>query len=166
MVHKIVLKCAFCGCRGAIFLLMGILFACGKEENQLLDLQQILERTDEELQKQLGAPDFSFVRSERVSTMQWRDADGDSTWVYVDLVHGKAAYVTYSFKKLIPFDAAAALRRIGLQVPQQEPETVWENGAQRWKPFGKYQRLTVNPVTRTVSISLLDETWDGEKSDE
>jgi hypothetical protein len=62
--------------------------------------------------------------------------------------------VTYTFKNIDPFDTAEALRRIGLSVPEQEPEHVWGNGSKRWKPFGQYHRLVVNPVTKAVTVSL------------
>lgn len=128
--------------------------ACGREEVPLLAVHQILNKTGETLKERLGEPDFDFVRSAKVTTLQWRDADGDSTWVYVDLIHDNASYVTYTFKKMDPFDTAEALRRIGLSVPEQEPEHVWENGSKRWKPFGQYHRLVVNPVTKLVTVSL------------
>ena len=128
--------------------------ACGREEVPLLAVHQILNKTGAALKERLGEPDFDFVRSAKVTTLQWRDADGDSTWVYVDLIHDNASYVTYTFKKMDPFDTAEALRRIGLSVPEQEPEQVWENGSKRWKPFGQYDRLVVNPVTKLVTVSL------------
>lgn len=128
--------------------------ACGREEVPLLAVQQILHKTGATLKERLGEPDFDFARSEKVTTLQWRNADGDSTWVYVDLLHGRASYVSYTFKNMDPFDTAEALRRIGLSLPQQEPERAWENGAKRWKPFGQYHRLVVNPVTKVVTVSL------------
>ena len=128
--------------------------ACGREEVPLLAVQQILNKTGQTLKERLGEPDLDFARSDKVATLQWRDADGDSTWVYVDLLRDSARYVTYTFKKMEPFDAAEALRRIGLSVPEQEPQHVWENGSQRWKPFGQYDRLVVNPVTKAVTVSL------------
>ena len=137
-----------------LFAIFFFLAACGREEVPLLAVHQILNKTGAALKERLGEPDFDFVRSEKVTTLQWRDADGDSTWVYVDLIHDNASYVTYTFKKMDPFDTAEALRRIGLSVPEQEPEQVWENGSKRWKPFGQYHRLVVNPVTKLVTVSL------------
>ena len=131
-----------------------LLVACGREEVPLLAVHQILNQTGETLKERLGEPDFDFVRSDKVTTLQWRDADGDSTWVYVDLIRDNASYVTYTFKKMEPFDTEEALRRIGLSEPEQEPEHVWENGSKRWKPFGQYHRLVVNPVTKLVTVSL------------
>ena len=138
-------------------ILLAIFFflaACGREEVPLLAVHQILNKTEAALKERLGEPDFDFVRSDKVTTLQWRDADGDSTWVYVDLIRDNASYVTYTFKKMDPFDTAEALRRIGLSAPEQEPEHVWENGSKRWKPFGQYHRLVVNPVTKLVTVSL------------
>ncbi len=137
-----------------LFATFFLLVACDQEEVPQLAVQQILHKTEQTLKERLGEPDFDFVRSEKITTLQWRDADGDSTWVYVDLIHGSASYVTYTFKKMDPFDTAEALRRIGLSVPEQEPEQVWENGSKRWKPFGQYHRLVVNPVTKLVTVSL------------
>ena len=108
-----------------LFAIFFFFAACGREEVPLLAVHQILNKTGATLKERLGEPDFDFVRSEKVTTLQWRDADGDSTWVYVDLIHGSASYVTYTFKKMEPFDTAEALRRIGLSVPEQEPEHVW-----------------------------------------
>ena len=137
-----------------LFAIFFFLAACGREEVPLLAVHQILNKTGATLKERLGEPDFDFARSARVTTLQWRDADGDSTYVYVDLIHDNASYVTYTFKKMDPFDTAEALRRIGLSVPEQEPEQVWENGSKRWKPFGQYHRLVVNPVTKLVTVSL------------
>ena len=64
-------------------ILLAIFFflaACGQEEAPLLAVHQILNKTGETLKERLGEPDFDFVRSEKVTTLQWRDADGDSTW--------------------------------------------------------------------------------------
>ena len=102
-----------------LFAIFFFLAACGREEAPLLAVHQILNKTGAALKERLGEPDFDFVRSEKVTTLQWRDADGDSTWVYVDLIHDNASYVTYTFKKMDPFDTAEALRRIGLSVPEQ-----------------------------------------------
>ena len=137
-----------------LFAIFFFLAACGREEVPLLAVHQILNQTGAALKERLGEPDFDFAHSERVTTLQWKNADGDSTWVYVDLIHDSASYVTYTFKKMNPFDTAEALRRIGLSVPEQEPEHVWENGSKRWKPFGQYHRLVVNPVTKLVTVSL------------
>jgi len=131
-----------------------LLAACGQEAVPLLAVHQILNKTGETLKERLGQPDFDFVRSAQVTTLQWIDAAGDSTWVYVDLIQDNASYVTYTFKKMDPFDTAEALRRIGLSMPEQQPEHVWENGSKRWRPFGPYHRLVVNPVTKAITVSL------------
>ncbi len=135
-------------------LLLCAAVACGGEKTDL-NVHQLLDRTPEGLKARLGEPDISTKRSEKVTTLQWRDADGDSTWVYVDLIYGYSCYVTYTFKLMEPFDEREALRRIGIDPPAEEPETEWENGAKRWRPFGDYDRLTLNPVTKAVSVSLI-----------
>lgn len=142
-------------------LLVAVLAGCGErpteptEPQPLLAVDQILNQDRAALVHRLGEPDSEFHRTETVMTIQWKDGDGDRTWVYVDLVDGQAAYVAYTFKGLEPFDLAEALRRVGLSVPTQEPSTAWENGAKRWRPFGRYNRLVVNPVLNLVVVSLI-----------
>ena len=41
---------------------------------------------------------------------------------------------------------------LALIPPQNEPERIDESQAKRWRPFGKYARLTVNPATKLISI--------------
>jgi|TARA_B100000676_G_C17971865_1_gene783792 hypothetical protein len=141
--------------------------ACGREEAPQLDVHQILDKSGDAVKARLGEPEIDFTRSEKVTTLQWRNIDGDSTWVYIDLIYDNASYVTYTFKKMDPFDMAEALRRVGLTLPEEEPERTWENGSMRWQPFDPYHRLVVNPVTKAVTVSLdFDEVSERETTEE
>ena len=152
-----------------LFIYLSFLFfaACGREEASRLNVHQIIDKSSDAVKARLGEPEIDFTRSQKVTTLQWRDIDGDSTWVYIDLIYDKASYVTYTFKKMDPFDMAEALRRVGLTLPEEEPERTWENGSVRWKPFDPYHRLVVNPVIKSVTVSLdFDEVPERETAEE
>ena len=152
-----------------LFICLIFLFfaACERKETLRLDVQQILDKSGDTIKARLGEPEIDFTRSQKVTTLQWRDIDGDSTWVYIDLIYDRASYVTYTFKKMDPFDMEEALRRVGLTLPEDEPERTWKNGSMRWKPFDPYHRLVINPVIKSVTVSLdFDEVLERETAEE
>ncbi len=123
---------------------------CGGREPQVLDLSEVFGRSMEELKERFGKPDILIQKSETVATVQWKSVEG--TWVFVVMKDGQARYVTYNFKDMEPFDEEEAFRRIGIDLPEEEPEHSWENGAKRWIPFGEYEKLVTNPVTKAVTV--------------
>lgn len=132
-------------------LLLSIVAACEGPAGPL-DIRHVLGLTSAELKGRWGEPDIEIRKSEQLSTLQWKEIDG--TWVYVVCQDDRACYVTYTFTSMEPFDELEAFRRIGLPPPDgEQPEHVWENGARRWMPFREYHRLTVNPDTKTISVS-------------
>ena len=137
------------------FPLLALVIACGGEEPQILNVHMVLNQTQEALKERFGEPDISVRRAKNIDTMQWKSADGDSTWVYVVVRDGRSCYVTYTFKNMEPFDGEGALRRLGIEAPTDEPEYVWENGVKRWKPFGRYEKLTLSPITKAVTVGAV-----------
>ena len=72
--------------------------------------------------------------------------------VFVVIKGGEASYVTYRFEEMDPFDEDEAFRMIGAERPQAEPQTMTTPGARRWRPYGPYEKLTINPRTKFISV--------------
>ena len=133
-------------------------YACGQEET-LLDAHRLLGSTPAQLTARLGETGQSREETERVpGFMTWRNIDG--VRVHVVIQRGQAIYVAYTFVDP-PFDEDEALRLIGVVRPKAEPQRIGVE-ARRWRPFGKYEKLTINPATRVVSLGNEIE-WESEQ---
>lgn len=142
----------FLCCGVGAMVCLSLALACGRGEAQKgLEVPRVLGQTPEELQARWGTPDISIRKSDQLSTLQWKDLGG--VWVYAVSQEGRVVYVTYTFAKMEPFEVNAAFRRLGIQPPKEPPEHEWENGAKRWIPFGPYEKLTVNPKTKAVTVA-------------
>ena len=134
-------------CPLATVLLLGL--ACAPEEP--LDAHALLASTPSAVQARLGEPKQYREETEKhVGFMRWEDVGGVK--LFAAIKQGKIVYVTYNFAAMEPFDQAEAFRTIGLDPPQNEPEKIDNSQAKRWRPFGKYARLTVNPATKLISV--------------
>ena len=134
-------------CPLATVLLLGT--ACAPENP--LDAHALLASTPAAVQARLGEPkQYREETEKRMGFMRWEDVGGVK--LFAAIKKGKIVYVTYNFAAMEPFDEAEAFRTIGLDPPQNEPEEIDKSQAKRWRPFGKYARLTVNPATKLISI--------------
>ena len=133
-----------------VSLLLVFNFGCSGSVPQLtkLDVNELLGETRETLEKRLGESDIH--KHNNIDTIQWKDVNG--VWVFVVLKDGRSNYVTYTFKFMDTFDEEEAFRLIGISNPDEKPEYVWENKAKRWRPFGDYQKMVVNPETKAITV--------------
>ena len=123
--------------------------ACAPEKP--LDAHALLASTPAAVQVRLGEPkQYREETERRMGFMRWEDVGGVK--LFAAIKQGKIVYVTYNFAALEPFDEAAAFRTIGLDPPDDEPQKIDKSEAKRWRPFGKYARLTVNPATKLISV--------------
>lgn len=133
--------------------LIGVLsFGCNGSVSQKtkLNVYELLGETRETLEKRLGESDIFIHKHNNVDTIQWKDVKG--VWVFVVLKDGRSNYITFTFKDMEIFDEEEAFRLIGITNPKEKPEYVWENKARRWKPFGVYQKMVVNPETKAITV--------------
>lgn len=125
--------------------------ACSPKPETLLQADRLIGSTPEELIERLGEP-----KEQRAETsgsfgfLSWDDIEG--TRVLVIVRDGKGRYVSYQFKGMESFDEQKALELIGVELPDEPPEEVPRSRAKRWQPFGPYERLTINPDTRLISV--------------
>ena len=134
-------------CPLAAVLLLGL--ACAPQKP--LDAHALLACTPAAVQARLGDPkQYREETEKRLGFMRWEDVGGVK--VFAAFKKAQIVYVTYNFAAMAPFDEAEAFRTIGLDPPQNEPKKIDKSGAKRWRPFGKYARLTVNPATKLISI--------------
>ncbi|MFH1568084.1 MAG: hypothetical protein ABIL09_08810 [Gemmatimonadota bacterium] len=128
-----------------------VLAACSRGPEPRLKAARLLGSEPEELKARLGEP---RVHREEQGThygsMRWEGIEGVD--VLVIIKGGKGSYVSYQFSGMEPFDEAAALARIGVDLPEQAPQQVPDSRARRWQPFGEYDRLTINPDTKLIAI--------------
>ena len=123
--------------------------ACAPEKP--LDAHALLASTPAAVQARLGEPkQYREETARRMGFMRWEDVGGVK--LFAAIKQGKIVYVTYNFAAMTPFDEAAAFRTIGLDPPDNEPQKIDNSEAKRWRPFGKYARLTVNPATKLISV--------------
>jgi len=134
-------------------LLGGMLAAwsCASNPEPLLDADQLIGSTPEQLSARLGEPlTHSEENPNHYGSMRWQGIEGVD--ILMIIKGGKGTYVTYHFTDMEPFDEAAALAQSGVELPDTAPELVANSQAKRWQPFGEYERLTINPDTKLVSI--------------
>jgi len=126
-------------------------FSCSSKPETLLQVERLLGGTPEELIARLGEPKQNRAESEGdFGFLSWPDVEGIHVLVVVK--EGKGVYVSYRFVGMKSFDRAAALALIGVEEPEEEPKPVAGSRAERWQPFGEYERMTINPDTRLISI--------------
>ena len=135
-------------------LVLALLFAifpstAGATSKTDLDLSYTLGRTQVQLEEHFGEADVFIQKTADMSTIQWKYIEG--TWIFIILKDGRSTYVTYTLKEMDPFDQDEAFQILGI-VPPESLDWEWENEARRWKPFGKYEKLVVNPSTQAVTV--------------
>jgi len=127
------------------------LATCAPKPEPLLDADRLIGSTPEQLGTRLGEP---RVHNEETSThygsMRWSAIEGVDLMVIIK--GAKATYITYHFVDMKPFDEAAALAQCGVELPDAEPQLISNSPAKRWRPCGVYERLTINPDTKLLSI--------------
>jgi hypothetical protein len=123
--------------------------AASAASKTILDLTNTLGRTKVQLEEHFGEADIFIQKTADMSTIQWKYIEG--TWIFILLKDGRSIYVTYTLKEMDPFDQDEAFQMLGI-VPPESLDWEWENEAKRWKPFGKYEKLVVNPSTQAVTV--------------
>lgn len=142
--------------------------SCGLEPKPLLSAHKLIGGTPEELVERLGEPKVNRQeRGPHFGALRWADLDGVEVMVVIQ--SGKGTYASYQFQGMEPFDEGAALARIDVRLPASEPQELGDGGARRWEPCGDFERLTINPGTKLISIG--SHPWnasgvDGETSGE
>jgi hypothetical protein len=123
-----------------------------KADQTYLDVHIVLGSTPEQLMKRFGPPTTQVAERDSIhfGTITWENIEG--VRVFAVVKNEKCAYVHYTFKEMEPFEENRAFRVIGIERPQQAPQLIPQSQAKRWKPFGQYDRLTVNPETKGVAI--------------
>lgn len=125
--------------------------SCSSKPETLLQVERLLGGTPEELIARLGEPKQNRGETEGdFGFLSWPDIEGVQVLVVVK--GGKGVYVSYRFVGMETFDREAALALIGVEEPDMEPKPVAGSRAQRWQPFGEYERMTINPDTRLISV--------------
>jgi hypothetical protein len=125
--------------------------SCSSKPETLLQVERLLGDTPEELIARLGEPKQNRAEIEGdFGFLSWPDIEG--TQVLVVVKGGKGVYVSYRFVGMETFDRDAALAIIGVEEPDMEPKPVAGSRALRWQPFGDYERMTINPDTRLISV--------------
>lgn len=131
-------------------LVLGV--SCSREPPPL-DVHEVLGTSEADLIERWGEPWQSVEASEgRFGHLLWQDVLDTGVRVFVVIKGGEASYVSYRFERMDPFDEEEALRMIGVEAPDAEPQTMTTPGAKRWRPFGNYDKLTLNPRTRFISV--------------
>ena len=131
-------------------LVLGV--SCSREPMPL-DVHEVLGRSEADLIERWGEPWQRVQASEgRFGHLLWQDVLGTGVRVFVVIKEGEASYVSYRFEEMDPFDEEEALRMIGAERPDAEPQTMTTPGAKRWRPYGPYDKLTLNPRTRFISV--------------
>ena len=116
-----------------------------------LDVHFVLDSTPEELIERFGEPtSYNPEREGILGNLLWKDVSG--VRVLAVIKDGQCAYVHYTFKELEPFDENEALQIVGIERPEYEPQLFSKKGAKRWQPFEQYERLTVSPRVKGVSV--------------
>ena len=134
----------------ALALVLGV--SCSREPPPL-DVHRVLGRSEAELIERWGEPWQHVEASEgRYGHLLWQDVLDTGVRVFVVIKGGQASYVSYRFEGMDPFDEDEALRMIGVERPDAEPQTMTTPGAKRWRPFEAYDKLTLNPRTRFISV--------------
>ena len=131
-------------------LVIGVGCGGSDQSKTKLDVYELLGETREALEERLGECDIFIHKHNNIDTIQWKDVKG--VWVFVVLKDGRSNYVTYTFKYMDTFDEQEAFNLIGIANPKEKPEYEWENKARRWKPFGAYQKMVVNPETKAITV--------------
>ncbi len=136
----------------SLFMFLVFSFGCSGSVPPLtkLNVNELLGETRETLEKRLGESDIFIHKHNNIDTIQWKDVNG--VWIFVVLKDGRSNYVTFTFKFMDTFDEEEAFRLIGISNPKEKPEYVWENKAKRWRPFGVYQKMVVNPGTKAITV--------------
>lgn len=126
--------------------------SCSWRPEPRLKPERLIGSTPEELIARLGQPKQyqEEAATENFGFMIWPDLEG--IHVLVIIKGGKSRYVSYQFKEMEPFDESKALALIGAKRPKAPPELIPRSQAKRWRPFGQYERLTINPDTKLISI--------------
>ena len=138
---------------------------CQVAEN-VLNACEVLGSSPEELQERLGEPkQYRKETEHRFGFMRWPDIKG--VRLFVAIREGKAVHVAYGFQGMDSFDEVEAFHLIGVKPPMKKPDWEGERGAKRWKPFGKYDRMTVNPYSKYVAIGItpMQEMIEGREDD-
>ncbi len=126
------------------------LTSCAPEKpqkpTQKLNAYELLGSTPEDLIERLGEP----IQFNKHKLIRWKDVDG--VRVFAALEKGKVTYVSYIFEKMKRFNEAKAFKIIGIERPKEKGNRVSDTSARRWSPFGAYDKLTVMPRTKSITI--------------
>ena len=135
----------------AIVPMLWAVWACSPEPRPLLSAHELIGSTPEQIIERLGEPRLNRPeRGPHFGALRWADLEGVEVMVIVK--GGVGSYVSYQFVAMDPFDEAAALARVDVEPPNEEPRILAGGQARRWEPCGPFARLTVSLETRLVSV--------------
>lgn len=135
----------------AAVLCLMVLATCGRQEEPLMDVHQLMGNSPEQLKDRLGPADDELVETaSRFGFLRWNRLEGVRLLIMVK--GGKAVYVTYGFRDMAAFDEEQALAQTGIERPEKEPTPIELSKAVRWEEYEGYGRLTINPETKLVSV--------------
>ena len=132
-----------------VLMAIGVVFPSVAISKDILDLSHTLGRTKVQLEDHFGEADIFIQKTADMSTIQWKYIEG--SWIFIIIKDGRSTYVTYTLKDMEPFDQDEAFQILGIVSPKSL-DWEWENEAKRWKPFGQYEKLVVNPSTKAVTV--------------
>jgi len=138
--HAVVLAVCLC-----------VLPGCSGRDEPLMDVHQLMGKGPEQLKERLGPADNEVVETPtRFGFLRWNRLRGVRLLVMVK--EGRSVYLTYNFRDMPAFDEAEALAMAGIERPEEEPTLIEQSTAVRWDDYEGYGRLTINPLTKLVSV--------------
>ena len=141
---------------GALVWAMAALPGCGDPERPLLHPTELLGRTPEALLDRLGAAQMHLEETPtRIGFLRWNDLGGIR--VLIAYSDSTSNYVTYRFPGEGPFEEEQAFRTLGLSRPSTAGRPMKGSPARVWDPAGEFPRISVNPLTRLISVGPLPE---------
>ena len=117
-----------------------------KKSEKPLSAYELLGSEPDDLLERFGEP----TQYRKGTLIRWKSFNG--VRIFAHIREGKVGYVAYTFEAMKPFDEQKALQMIGIELPEEGGKYVAGTKARRWSPFGEYQKLTISPRTKLISI--------------
>lgn len=128
------------------------LIGCGGEpERPLLSPHALIGASPDALRERLGDPNMHIAeKPDRIGFLRWNNIDGIR--VLVVYAESRSTYVTYRFPEHGGFDEDQAFARLGISRPSVPETPMGGANARVWKPGGDFERISINPETRLLSV--------------